>query len=335
MSKKFSNLLRGYVIRPKASISMSGLGGFKSFLKEKSRTFFVIAFLTPFLAALTIMYGLPCALSVLMSFTDMGLSFELHFLNPLLKNYYTIFHVADPRVPVVAQTTILYVGCTLLINAGFSLVLGVLTAYCIRNENVASVLRLLWFLPRMTPVIIYALLWLWFTDPTYGPLSIVSSWIGLKGVRWLLDKPYSQLLMILVNGYIGASWGMVIYVSSIKTIPLEIIYAAKADGATDWDVIRRIILPLLKWPILFVTSWQTLSLIGSYVEILAIWDGYSFTSGVEVWSLFTYHTAFEGYRFGYSAALAIIMATIALILVAIYFKVFGFKRMLEPSRIEV
>ena len=94
MSKKLSNLLMGYVARPKASISMGALGGLKSFLKEKSRTFFVIAFLTPFLAALTIMYGLPCALSVLMSFTDMGLSFELHFLNPLLKNYYTIFPVS-------------------------------------------------------------------------------------------------------------------------------------------------------------------------------------------------------------------------------------------------
>lgn len=304
-------------------------------LGRAGRTIFIVMFLLPFLVSLILAYGLPSALSVLMSFTNMDLRFEFNWNNPLYKNYYIIFRAADPRIPTISYVTILYVGFTILINAGFALVLGILTTYCIRNELISTTARLLWFLPRITPVVIYALLWQWFADPRVGPLSILSKLLGLGEVSWILDKPYSQILMIIVNGYVGASWGMVIYASAIKTIPLEILYAAKVDGASDFKVITNIILPLLKWPILFVTAWQTLSLLGSYVQILTIWNGFAYTSGVEVWSLFSYHSAFSAYRFGYSAALAMVIVIISLALIAVYFKVFGFRRMLEPSRIEV
>lgn len=322
-------------MRPITNILYKVTTRFLERLKRARRTIFIVAFLTPFLLSLVLVYGLPSALSVLMSFTDMDLRFELDWSNPLYKNYYIILGMKDPRVPVVTYVTALYVGVTILINAGFSLVLGILTTYCIRNETIATTLRLLWFLPRISPVVIYALLWQWFADPRVGPLTILSKWIGLGEVSWILDKPYSQILMIIVNGYVGASWGMVIYASAVRTIPLEILYAARVDGASDFKVITKIIIPLLKWPLLFVTAWQTLSLLGSYVQILTIWNGFAYVSGVEVWSLFSYHSAFAAYKFGYSAALAMIIVIVSLALLAVYFKVFGFRRMLEPSRIEV
>ncbi|HDJ83486.1 MAG TPA: hypothetical protein ENG44_00635 [Desulfurococcaceae archaeon] len=71
------------------------------------------------------------------------------------------------------------------------------------------------------------------------------------------------------------------------------------------------------------------------MQILTIWNGFAYTSGVEVWSLYSYHSAFSVYRFGYSAALAMVIVMVSLALLSIYFKIFGFRRMLEPSRIEV
>ncbi|RLF22986.1 MAG: sugar ABC transporter permease [Thermoprotei archaeon] len=304
-------------------------------LRRYGRFIFIAFFLSPFLVSLILVYAVPSALCALMSLTDMGLKFEFTWCRPLWRNYEVIFSGADPRIEEVTYVTILYVGATLLINAGYALILGVFTAYMVKNETLATTIRLLWFLPRMTPVVIYALLWLWFADPHVGPLTIISRWIGLGEVSWILDRPYSQILMIIVNGYVGASWGMVIFASAVRTIPLELFYAAKVDGASDFQVITKIIIPLLKWPILFVTAWQTLSLIGSYVQILTIWNGFAYVSGTEVWSLYSFHKAFEAYEFGYSASLAIVMVIISLGLVALYFKIFGFRRMLEPSRIEV
>lgn len=303
--------------------------------EEVRKAIFVIAFISPFLITLIVIYGLPSLLCFLMSLTDMGLDFKFDWLSPPWYNYIKIMECKDPYIPDVLYTTILYVGATLLINSPFALILGIFTTYSIRKENLAAILRLLWFLPRMTPVVIYGLLWQWFADPYVGPLAKLGEFFGLRNVFWLLDKPYSQILMILVNGYVGASWGMIIFSSSIKCIPLELFYAAKVDGASDWGVIKNIILPLLKWPMLFVTAWQTLSLLGSYVQIMVIWDGAAGTSGTQVWSLYTYYTGFQSYEFGYSAALAMMIVTVALGLVGLYFKVFGFRRMLEPSRVEV
>jgi len=303
--------------------------------EEFRRAVFVVAFLTPFLVTLIVIYGLPSLLCFLMSLTDMGLNFQFNWLTPPWYNYIKIIQCEDPYIPEVFYTTLLYVGATLLINSPFALVLGIFTTYNIRRENLSAVLRLLWFLPRMTPVVIYGLLWQWFADPYVGPLAKIGQIFGLRDVYWLLDKPYSQILMIVVNGYVGASWGMIIFSSSVKCIPLELFYAAKVDGASDWAVIKNIILPLLKWPMLFVTAWQTLSLLGSYVQILVIWDGHALTSGTEVWSLYSYDMAFRSYEFGYSAALAMVIVVVALGLIALYFKIFGFRRMLEPSRVEV
>lgn len=305
-------------------------------MKERdiAKTIFVLLLLSPFLASLILAYGVPSILCALMSFTDMSLDFKFKWSTPIYKNYIRMFAIKDPRIPEVFWVTLIYVSLTLLINSGFALLLGILTTYCVKNETVSSIIRTLWFLPRVTPVTIYALLWLWFADSRVGPLTILSRMIGLGRVSWILDKPYSQILMIVVNGYVGASWGMVIFSSAIKTIPLEMLYAAKVDGARDLDVIKGIIIPLLKWPILFVTAWQTLSLLGSYVQIMTIWSAPS-VAGVEVWSLYTYNQAFLAYEFGYSAALAMIIVVISLFLLAVYFKVFGFKRMIEPSRIEV
>ncbi|HIQ03638.1 MAG TPA: sugar ABC transporter permease, partial [Desulfurococcales archaeon] len=205
-----------------------------------------------------------------------------------------------------------------------------------------------WLLPRITPGIIYALLWIWFVDPRVGLFNKLLSMIGvpehLLPGSWLLEKPYAQLLLVIVNGYVGASFGMIVYTAAIKSIPPDLINAALVDGATDFQVVRRIIIPLLKWPILFVTAWQTLSLLASYEYILMVWGagggggdyaGVARAAGVMVWSLYSYSKAFAEYLYGYAAAISMVLVVIGLALILLYFKIFGFKRLMEPSRVEV
>lgn len=314
-------------------------------------------FLTPLFIMIAFAWVGPLFLTVYLGFTDLQLknfiAFIRDFFTPevhlTLDNFRKIFFGEDPYIGEVVRITVLYVTSVLAINAFFALILSISIAYFVKSEFVSMFLRISWLLPRITPGIIYALMWNWFVSPD----GLFNTLLQLAGIpkdwlpsSWLLDKPYSQLLMIIVNGYIGASFGMIVYTAAIKSIPPDLINAALVDGASEFQVAKSIIIPLLKWPIMFVTAWQTLSLMASYDVILMVWGaaqgaspsevfGVAKVAGVMVWSLYAYTKAFSLYQYGYAAAVSLVLVAIGLVLIIVYFKVFGFRRLMEPSKVEV
>ena len=81
------------------------------------------------------------------------------------------------------------------------------------------------------------------------------------------------LVIILANGFIGASLGMIIFTSAIRSIPEHLFHAARADGAGSLAIVRHIVFPALRWPISYMTIHQTLSLLVSFEYILLITGG--------------------------------------------------------------
>jgi len=257
------------------------------------------------------------------------MDFTMRFNFVGLKNFARI--LSDSVLPQILHNTLVYVFFTCLLNVGFGFILALLTTYFIKNENIGLFFRTLWLLPRMTPPVIYALLWLWFLDPTEkGMLNVIVGAFGRPPQNWILNNPMPTV--ILANGLIGVSLGMVIFSSAIKSIPDELYKAAMIDGAGDFKIIRHIILPLVKWPLMFLTVWQILSLITSYEYIMLITDGGPLFNS-EVLSLYSYHKAFSNLEFGYGAALAVILVLIGILVTTFMLKVFGFDRMMDPSRL--
>jgi inositol-phosphate transport system permease protein len=82
-------------------------------------------------------------------------------------------------------------------------------------------------------------------------------------------------LIIIPNGFIGASLGMIIFTAAIRGIPEHLFHAAEVDGAGTWAKVRFITLPALRWPLSFVTIYQTLSLLVSFEYILLLTKGRS------------------------------------------------------------
>lgn len=322
--------------------------------KPVRRWLLPLLFLSPLFAMIALAWVAPLGLTVYLGFTDLSVRNFLAFIQDFftdkvsltLDNFRRIFTAQDPNIGITVRVTVLYVVSVLAINAVFALVLSIAIAYFVRSELLSMILRITWLLPRITPGIIYALMWLWFIDPRNGLFNKMLAMVGvpesLLPDSWLLRTPYSQLLMILINGYVGASFGMIVYTAAIKSIPSDLINASLVDGANEFQVARRVIIPLLKWPILFVTAWQTLSLLSSYEYILMVWgagsgQGYGIarSAGVMVWSLYSYSKAFAEQLYGYASALSLILVVIGIVLILVYFRVFGFKRLMEPSRVEV
>ena len=242
----------------------------------------------------------------------------------------------SPDMAQVFLNTAFYVAVTLLLfNVGYALFLAVTTHYM--PATTASVFRAIWLLPRITPVVIYVLMWKWLTWDS-GFISMFMGQFGHPPKNYLLDSAYNAwFFVILINGFIGASMGMLVFSSAIKAIPEAQFHASEVDGASRWQQIRYIILPQLRWPILFVTCYQTLSLLASFNEILLSTRGGP-GRATEVWSLAAYHTALQNYtgnlEYGLGAAMALVLVVIGVILSLIYLRVFRYDTLISRPLIE-
>ncbi|MEK5326159.1 carbohydrate ABC transporter permease [Aeribacillus sp. FSL M8-0254] len=284
--------------------------------------------LGPFIVLIFLFFFLPVVLIAILAFTSMDSAMRWDFNG--LANFQKL--VTDPNILLIVKNTVIYVGFTLLINVFFGLVLGILTTYFIQKESVGLFFRTIWMLPRISPPVVYVLLWLWFFDPSeYGVLNSLRALFHMPPKEWLTTHP--MVAVILANGLIGASFGMIIFSSAIKSIPKDLFYAANVDGASQWSIIKDIIIPAVRWPLMSVTLWQFLSLLTSYEYILLLTNGGPLFES-EVLALYSYHKAFRNFEFGYGSAISLVLVLVALIFSFVMWKLFGMKKMMGSSRIE-
>ncbi|MET1413279.1 sugar ABC transporter permease [Roseibium sp. HPY-6] len=240
-----------------------------------------------------------------------------------------------PSTYRAASNTGVYVGFTLAFNIGFGLFLAITTFYLPAGQ--AAAFRTIWFLPRILPPVLYVLLWKWMTWDT-GFLSTLLSFFDVAPRNLMLDTAYhAWVVVILINGFVGASMGMILFSSAIRAIPSSMLYASEVDGASRWQQVWYIILPQLRWPILFTTAYQTLSLLTSFEYIYLSTDGGP-GSATDVWALYSFKIALNNYggnlEYGYGASLAVVLVIIGIVASLMYLRLFDFKTMISKPRIE-
>ena len=252
-----------------------------------------------------------------------------------LANYAKIF--GNRFLTKILGNTVFYVLTTMaLFNFGSALIIALLTTHISRRAG--FFFRVLWLLPRLTPSVIYIMMWQ--RMASRAPYGILNQLLGPLGIGTGRDLIQSMpwVFVILANGMIGASFGMVIFSSAIEAIPRDFMIASKVDGASTWQTIRHVILPMIKWPILFVVTYQTLSLLTSFEQILLLTDGGPGLYHTEVWSLTAYHRALSNYfgnnQWGYGAAWAVILVIMGVIAAIIYMRVFKFNELVQEPKID-
>jgi len=297
-------------------------------------------FMSPATFLVLVFFFIPTIILFYLSMTD--LASHNFSVNPLewnyigMDNYRRLFN--DTFLAKIAGNTVKYVVLTLgFFNVGLALLLALLTTNISRRAS--FVFRLFWLLPRVTPSVVYIVMWRRFIQTP--PHGIINWFLGMLGVQhqpyWLTEAPW--LFVILVNGFVGASFGMIIFTSAIESIPKDLFTAAKVDGASTWQIIRDVTIPMIRWPLLFVTSYQTLSLLVSFEYILLLTDGGPGLYNTEVWSLTAYHRALRTYfgsnAWGYGAAWGFVLVLVGIVLSVVYLRVFQFNELVQEPKIDV
>jgi inositol-phosphate transport system permease protein len=291
-------------------------------------------FMGPATVLVTLFFFIPVIILLWIGLTDLS---SRNFGNPNFigfANYIRLF--GDRFLPKILGNTFFYVLFTLgFFNVGLALILALLTTHI--NRRAGFFFRAIWLLPRITPSVIYIMMWRRLAaDEPFGIFNQLLTPFGIEPQNWLWANPW--LFVILVNGFVGASFGMIIFTSAIESIPKDLTTAAKVDGASALQIIRDITLPQIKWPLLFVVTYQTLSLLTSFEYILLLTDGGPGLYKTEVWALTAYHRALKTYfgnnQWGYGAAWGFILVIIGVVLSVIYLRVFRFNELVQEPKID-
>lgn len=243
---------------------------------------------------------------------------------------------ADEYAPKILFNTFFYVLFTLLLfNVGLGLVISLLTTHV--NRRAGFFFRALWILPRITSPAVYILMWKRIVAASpFGILNQFNELLGRPEANYFQEDPW--VFIIMLNGFIGASFGMIIFTSAIESIPKDLLNASLVDGSSLLQRVRHVILPLLRWPLLFVITYQTLSLLTSFEYILLFNQGGA-ASNNEVWSLAAYNRALNTYfanaQWGYGSAFAVVLVVIGVVMATVYMRVFRFNELVAEPKIEV
>jgi alpha-glucoside transport system permease protein len=196
---------------------------------------------------------------------------------------------------------------------GFSLAIGLGLAVLAVRVRYERAVKTAIFVPMAISATAVGIIWLFVysPNPDTGILNAIIRGVdsGFHPIAWL-GRP-NLVNYCLIFAYIWASVGfvMVVLSAAIKGIPAEIMEAARVDGAGEWNIFRRIMIPMLSLPISVVTIWLFVNVIKVF-DIIYVMTGGGPGTTSRVIAFTMYEETFLNGRPGYGAAVAVIMLVI-------------------------
>jgi arabinogalactan oligomer/maltooligosaccharide transport system permease protein len=255
--------------------------------------------------AATVVY--PFAYNVAISFSNMNIYTlrDWRLIGP--QQYAAVF--AEPGFWAILGKTILWT----VANVAFHVVIGVALAVVLHQGFVRGKAwwRVLLILPWAVPQYITALTWRGMFNAEYGAVNLfLTQFLHASPVQWLNDPWNAFLAACLTNIWLGFPFMMVVALGGLQSIPAELYEAADVDGAGAWQKFRKITLPLLR-PVMVPAI--TLGVVWTFNNINVIWlvtNGGEPNDQTHILVSFVYEAAFFMYRFGWAAALSMVIFAI-------------------------
>ncbi|GAA4188128.1 sugar ABC transporter permease [Microbacterium oryzae] len=230
-----------------------------------------------------------------------------------LQNYTAILQDPTFRDAVIHNGVI--VVASLVLQGPLAILFALLLNQPIRGR---SLIRVLIFVPYVIAEVVVGTGWSLMLQDA-GAVNGLLAKVGLEGLSWLADPDVAMgtLLVIITWKYIG--FAVILMLAGLQGIPEELYEAAAIDGASFWQIQRRITLPLLGPTI---RIWAFLSIIGSlqlFDLVNIIWGQYvSSTAGTSTMATYMYLNGHMAGNYGFGNAVAVVLFVISLAVALVY-----------------
>jgi multiple sugar transport system permease protein len=282
-----------------------------------SRTLGLIM-LAPMTLVLLVLIGYPLVNSFVLSLYRVNLANPEQgtpFVGP--GNYLHAFQQADFWYAV--ERTFYFT----LVSVGLELVLGVLFAILLNERFRGQLLsRLAMIAPWALLTVANGVLWAWILNPTYGIANSLLMQIGVltSPKPWLSDTFWTMNVIILADVWKTVPNMTLLLLAGFQPISDDLYEAAEVDGATRWQKLTKITLPLLRPVILVAVALRTIGAFRVFDIIYVLTGNGGPADSTKVISVDGYDQAFRYLFFGYGAAISWLITAFMILLIIAYMR---------------
>ena len=199
-------------------------------------------------------------------------------------------------------------------NVVVGVTIGFILAMALNTEGLKAkwLYRILLILPWAIPNYITALVWRGMFHPQFGVINQMLQMVGMEPVRWFDGVVSSFVTGLVTNGWLSFPFMMVVILGALQSIPKDMYEAAEVEGATRWQQLRRITLPLLR-PTLVPSIILSVVWTFNMFNIIFLVSGGEPGGANEILITKAYKIAFEQYQYAYAAAYSTVIFIILLV----------------------
>ena len=177
--------------------------------------------------------------------------------------------------------------------------------------------RIAFFIPFILPSATISLIWLFMFTPGNGLVALVQGWLGFDAPRPVLGTPSLAMVGIaLATIWWTLGFNFILYLAALQDVPRETYEAAAVDGASPWQQIRFITIPLLSRTTTLVIVLQIIASLKIFDQVYLMTSGGPGTSTQVALGLVT-NTAFTDYRAGAAAAASVLLFIVIIVIAAL------------------
>lgn len=184
-----------------------------------------------------------------------------------------------------------------------------------------SVFKSIFYFPICLSAVVVGQIWIWIYQPDWGLLNVaIGAVTGTSPDFAWLAKPDTAL------GSVIAAWcwqhtglAMVIYLAGLTSIPEDLLEVCEIEGASPWQRLRVVIIPLLTPATVVVVALNVINSLKGF-EILYIMTGGGPFNSSDTLAMHMYNESFKKYLMGYGSAISVVLFIVALTIIGIYFR---------------
>ncbi|BDI32070.1 putative ABC transporter permease protein YesP [Capsulimonas corticalis] len=269
------------------------------------------AFISPWILGFLVFTAYPFLSSIYLSFTRYNIVTPAKWVG--MANYRALFS-GDPLFWTSLGVTFKFA----IIALPVGIVVGVALALLL-NLNIKGMgfYRTIFYIPSIVPIVATSTVFMWLFNPEIGLINKLLKMVGVTGPPWLQSSAWALPSLVLMSLWaVGGS--MVIYLAGLKDIPAYLYEAAVIDGASPWQRLRHITLPMLS-PVIFFNL--VMGLIGVFQYFT---EAYIMTQGgpedsTHFYALYLFERAWRYLDMGYASAMAWVLFVIVMSLTGLAF----------------
>lgn len=279
-------------------------------------------FTLPVILFIVLMVAYPLFYTFRLSFHSWSMSSIKGMQWVGLKNYIQMF--GSEKFWIGCRNTLVYTGVCIFFETFFGVALAV---FLNRRFRGMGFVRTASLLPIVATPVAVAMVWKMIYDPALGILAHILKQFGIPPIAWLGNPDTALAALMVVDIWEFTPQIMLICLGGLSGIPTDCLEASQIDGATRWQTLTKVTLPLLSPTILVAMMLRLIDLLKTYDQIYSTTQGGPGTSTQTI-NILAYKQAFENFKFGEASA-TIVMFFAVLVLVTIAFNILRKKAEVE------